>query len=237
MTWTLYLDESYGPKRSSMTVAGYIAPQGSWSLFEQLSREVYEAFQVDIFHATDFYNRDRCFKGWSRERSISFVSALYECAKRCRLMGIAGMIGEETVRSIREHPSRAANSSDIGLCFGIAVPNMFNKGFMEINFPTRSVSIVYEDCSHRSELRDHFMCIRDAHPELDTISFQDKRSCNALHLADFNAHGAMRVFRDTPDPDLRRLKLKAPDEYRIALQPEVRNFWFPKIDKLQSPGA
>jgi len=68
----------------AITVGGYMAPVRSWSKFSRDWRSVLNAEGIDVFHMTDFMDRERDFKTWKNqpERQRKFLQTLAKIVKR-----------------------------------------------------------------------------------------------------------------------------------------------------------
>ena len=60
-----YLDDSgKDPQNPGTTLAGYVAKDTEWHLFEESVGPVFEEFGVEVLHAIDLHNTKSDFKGW-----------------------------------------------------------------------------------------------------------------------------------------------------------------------------
>lgn len=71
-----YLDDSDAENAAALSIAGYVATARAWDLFEQQAEEICAQFGVDILHCREFDYRQKCFRGWSVPRTISFLHAI-----------------------------------------------------------------------------------------------------------------------------------------------------------------
>ena len=73
-----YLDDSGSDLQNPIrTLAGYVAREREWSLFEESVEPVFDKFGVAVLHAIELHNTDGDFRNWSRERKERFISRVY----------------------------------------------------------------------------------------------------------------------------------------------------------------
>ena len=102
-----YLDDSgKDPKNPITTLAGYVARDAAWSLFERNVEPVFKEFVVEVLHARDLHNTDRDFKGWSRGKKEKFVSRVCEAMAPQVPLGLAFSVDKE-IYEARRKESRA----------------------------------------------------------------------------------------------------------------------------------
>ena len=98
-----YLDDSgKDPKNPITTLAGYVARDAAWSLFERNVEPVFKEFGVEVLHARDLHNTDRDFKGWSRDKKEKFVSRVCEAMAPQVPLGLSFSVDKEIYEAIVE---------------------------------------------------------------------------------------------------------------------------------------
>ena len=72
-----YLDDSgKDPQNRITTLAGFVASESSWQLFETEVETWFAEFGVKVLHAKDLHNTDGEFAGWTVLRKQAFVARL-----------------------------------------------------------------------------------------------------------------------------------------------------------------
>ena len=76
-----YLDDSgKDPHNPITTLAGYVARDTEWHLFEENVVPVFKEFGVEVLHAIELHHTKGDFKGWDWTKKLEFVSRV------CRAM-------------------------------------------------------------------------------------------------------------------------------------------------------
>ena len=74
-----YLDDSgKDPQNPSTTLAGYVARDTEWRLFEENVWLVFKEFSVEVLHAIDLHQTKGDFKGWDWAKKQEFISRVCE---------------------------------------------------------------------------------------------------------------------------------------------------------------
>ena len=204
-----YLDDSgKDPKNPITTLAGYVARDAAWSLFERNVEPVFKEFGVEVLHARDLHNTDRDFKGWSRGKKEKFVSRVCEAMAPQVPLGLAFSVDKE-IYEARRKESRAQGvdkRTPYTYCLRVIIDWLLEQA--EIR--AVGVSFVLE-CGHENntEARLLFQEVRRRHGlegVLGTISFHAKQDSRAIQLADLFAYYSRRRVKrieehQTPEPE------------------------------------
>ena len=102
-----YLDDSGGDSENPITaLAGYVAMEAAWTLFERNVEPVFKEFGVEVLHAVNLHNTKGDFKLWPRDKKEKFVSRVCEAMAPNVLLGISVSVDKEIYQARREE-SRA----------------------------------------------------------------------------------------------------------------------------------
>ena len=204
-----YLDDSgKDPKNPITTLAGYVARDAAWSLFERNVEPVFKEFGVEVLHARDLHNTDRDFKGWRRVEKEKFVSRVCEAMAPQVPFGISFSV-DKKIYEARRKESRAQGvpkCTPYTYCLRVIIDWLLEQA--EIR--AVGVSFVLE-CGHQNntEARLLFEEVRRRHGlegVLGTISFHAKQDSYAIQLADLFAYYSRRRVKrieehQTPEPE------------------------------------
>ena len=117
-----YLDDSGGDSENPITtLAGYVAMDAAWILFERNVEPVFKEFGVEVLHAVNLHNTKGDFKLWPRDKKEKFVSRVCEAMAPNALLGISVSVDKEIYQARREE-SRAKGmekSSPYYYCFRV----------------------------------------------------------------------------------------------------------------------
>ena len=190
-----YLDDSgKDPKNPITTLAGYVARDAAWSLFERNVEPVFKEFGVEVLHARDLHNTDRDFKGWSRDKKEKFVSRVCEAMAPQVPLGLSFSVDKE-IYEARRKESRAQGvdkRTPYTYCLRVIIDWLLEQA--EIR--AVGVSFVLE-CGHQNNTEASFLFkeVRRRHGlegVLGTISFHAKQDSRAIQLADLFAYYSRR---------------------------------------------
>lgn len=188
-----YLDDSFASTSTIQTIAGYVASEDAWEVFEGLAEQVCEAFGVDIIHCREFDSRKGCFKGWSVPMTIRFLHAIGEALQSANIkFGISRSIPCDYYKhrkgQLKLNPSMGA----YGFVFGTIVFSMRNGDEFGIKDLVEHSGIAYRVESGHNNNPELAAYIRsevahgNLHPDT-SIEFVDKLSCRAIQIADLYA--------------------------------------------------
>lgn len=96
-----YADESGWNSGSHCLVSGYVAEPVEWRKFDRMWRRVLRDFEVKVFHAKRFFQRDGDrerldeYRGWTELKAEKFLSRLIGVIQRCDLHQVGGGVERE----------------------------------------------------------------------------------------------------------------------------------------------
>ena len=211
-----YLDDSGSDLQNPITtLAGYVAREREWSLFEQSVEPVFEKFGVAVLHAIEFHNTDGDFKNWSRERKERFISYVYGAMIPHIPLGLTISVVKETYEAQRKASKAQGEQRRSPYTFGFTV--LYNRILDDNNswdddytirmrnaIRSEGVSFIIES-GHRNnreaeisfqEIKRHYNLQR----VLGTTSFADKDDSRAIQVADLLAYYSRRHVMGKMDP-------------------------------------
>jgi hypothetical protein len=116
------LDDSGTDKANPLiAVAGYIAKDDGWNLFESDVERWFVEFKVGVLHAKELHATDNDFKGWTVLRKQAFVSRLCQEMNKHLLMGMT----MSAVKGVYKDRANASNKKRVNtpysFCFNAIV--------------------------------------------------------------------------------------------------------------------
>ena len=194
-----YLDDSgKDPQNPIATLAGYVARDAAWSLFEQKVEPAFKEFGVDVLHARNLHNTDHDFKGWSWDKKEQFVFRVCEAMAPNVPLGLSFSVDKEVYEARRKESH--AQGSDKCTPYTYCLRAIIDWLLEQAEIRAVGVSFVLE-CGHgnNTEASHLFHEVRSRHGlerVLGTISFHAKQDSRAIQLADlFAYYSRRRVMR------------------------------------------
>lgn len=190
-----YLDDSDHTQSGVVTLAGYAAALPKWERFEDHSRMIYDKYGIgDILHAKDLHQTKGPFKGWSRSKKLGFVDDLY--SGHGLTWGVGVSISKQGFASSKEHPAIGPNLSPLGLAFAFIMHALLRGNPLGGLIQLEGLSFVVESGHRNNGDLDRYFNRNKSHDLykgfLRGITFGDKLSARALHLADLLAFNVRR---------------------------------------------
>lgn len=193
-----YLDDSgKDPHNPITTLAGYLARDASWTLFERNVEPVFKEFGIDVLHARDLHNTDREFKGWSWDEKEKFVSRVCKAFAPNVPLGLSFSVvkGNYEARRTESRAQGMEKCTPYAYCFRTLIDWILEQA--EIR--AVGVSFVLEfGHQNNTEARLLFEDVRRRHgleEVLGTISFHAKQDSRAIQLADLFAFYSRRHIK------------------------------------------
>ena len=203
-----YLDDSgKDPQNPGTTLAGYVARDTEWHLFEESVGPVFKEYGVEVLHAIDLHNAKSDFEGWSRTEKQKFVSRVYETMIPHIPLGLSVSVLKINYQARREE-SRAKGmekSSPYCYCFRVLWDGLLSDRNSWVSDEISQVRdavraegasfILERGHENNTEVKHHFQEVRQRHklegvPGL--VSFHAKQDSRAIQLADLFAYYSRR---------------------------------------------
>ena len=192
-----YLDDSgKDPQNPITTLAGYIARDTEWELFETGAEKWFTEFKVGVLHAKDLHDGNRDFAGWPVLRKHAFVSRICQTRNRHIMMGLS-MSALKGVYEMRAAESgRKRTVTPYSFCFEVIMDWILRDIRIGHLSNTEGVALILE-CGHdnNAEAEQEFYAVRKLHKIehlLHSIRVVPKESCRAIQLADLLAFYSRR---------------------------------------------
>ena len=193
-----YLDDSGGDSENPITtLAGYVAMDAAWLLFERNVEPVFKDFGVEVLHAVNLHNTKGDFKLWPRDKKAKFVSRVCEAMAPNALLGISVSVDKEIYQA-RKEESRAKGmekSSPYYYCFRVISDWLMEQA----EICAVGVSFILEHGhGNNAEVEQGFQNVRQQHKlegVLRSLSFHAKQDSRAIQLADLYAYYSRRQVK------------------------------------------
>ena len=193
-----YLDDSGGDSENPITaLAGYVAMEAAWTLFERNVEPVFKEFSVEVLHAVNLHNTKGDFELWTRDRKEEFVSLVCEAMAPNVPLGISFSVDKENYEARRKE-SRAQGTDKQDTPYTYCFRAIIHWLIEQPEICAVGVSFVLE-CGHQNnrKARDDFQKMRQQGLEgiLGTISFHAKQDSRAIQMADLFAYYSRRHIK------------------------------------------
>jgi hypothetical protein len=191
------LDDSGKDSQNPITtLAGYIARDTEWKLFEAAVERWFAEFNVGILHAKDLRDTDGDFAGWSLLRKSAFVARICQARAVHVMMGLSMSALKEKYQLRADESGRKRTVTPYTFCFNAIIDWILRDIRIGRAANTEGVALILE-CGHdnNAEAEQQFYEIRKLHKledALHSISFVSKGSCRAIQLADLLAFYSRR---------------------------------------------
>ncbi|GEM_PF-1651379 len=194
-TYTVYSDASGHPADSAvLIVAGFVSRADKWLRFESQWGRLLQDFNVSCFHMKEFTQRIGQFAGWDVTRQTDFLSRAIPLIKATTHKSFSsGVVVKDLLRLHTEYsiPDHLELNSPYGWC----AMNMIRlvTEWMRRNLVAHDpVRFVFED----GDLDRGKFLIRAKDVYGFSPSFENKKSCLPLQIADFVAWEHRRFSMD-----------------------------------------
>jgi len=115
-----YLDDSgKDPQNLAITVAGYVADEGSWAQFEAEVEPLFTKYGVATLHATDLHGTRRDFKDWTVLKKQSFVAQFCRILSRHALLGVTMSAAKSEYKAAADRSARKKTVSPYTFCSNV----------------------------------------------------------------------------------------------------------------------
>jgi Protein of unknown function (DUF3800) len=192
-----YLDDS-GTDESNpvVTVAGYIARDDNWKLFEGDVEKWFTEFNVGVLHAKELRSTDNDFKDWKVLRKHAFVSRICQEMNKHLLMGLTTSAAKERYKERATGSDKKRVVTAYSSCFNMIIDWILRDIRLGKIVNEEGVALILEAGNkNNSEVQILFNEIREKfnlHEVLRSISFVPKISSRAIQIADLLAFYSRR---------------------------------------------
>ena len=210
-----YLDDSGSDDQNPIvTVAGYIARDTEWKVFETEVEQWFSEYRIGILHSMKLHNTDGDFKGWTVLRKQTFVARLCRTLSRRAIMGLTASAHKSNYQRDADNSGRKRTITPYSFCFNLVVDWILTGVLTGRASHDEGVALILE-CGHpnNAEAEQLFYEIRERHglsQVLRSISFVPKDICRAIQMADLLAFYSRR--NSVSEYEARR---RGEDSYKI----------------------
>jgi hypothetical protein len=195
-----YLDDSgKNPQSRITTLAGFVADQEQWALFETAVEPLFGEYKVRILHAKEMENTKGDFAQWPVIRKQSFVSKLGRAMTPRVPLGVSMSALKDTYADRARESDRKRAITAYSFCFNAILDWILRDVRVGRLANTEGLSFILESGhENNAEAEQCFNNVRKQHNLeniLGSIRFAGKESCRAIQMADLLAfysrrHGA-----------------------------------------------
>jgi len=192
-----YLDDSGKDSQNPLTsIAGYIARDTEWELFEHDVEQWFDEYKVGTLHATHLKSTERDFKGWRVLKKQAFVARVCQARNSHVMMGLHGAVHKQNYSEWRASRGKRKTLSHYSFCFNLLLDRILRDIRTAPAALGEGIAFVLESGhENNNEAEQTFHEIRKLHhleDVLHSISFVSKDKCRAIQLADLWAFYSRR---------------------------------------------
>jgi hypothetical protein len=192
-----YLDDSgKDPQNRIETVAGYIASDTDWALFETEVEQSFTEYKVKILHAKDLRASRGEFKEWTILKKQAFVARVCQARSPHVMMGMSASALKEPYQIMARSCGRRRTKTAYSFCFNTIIDWTLRDVRIGRAANTEGIGFILESGhENNSEAEIVFHEVKARHKLeniLKFIRFADKSSCRAIQVADLLAFYARR---------------------------------------------
>lgn len=193
--YVCYLDDSYASDGTVMSIAGYVATEEAWAKAEVELAAVFQAFHVNLLHATDFKSGRACFAGWSLSTRKAFVHGL-GMTFRHLTMAVSVNVNRVNYKTRQAELNVNPGMSAFGVAFAATVHTIARGNSLWKVVDQEGLRFVVEHGNNNNEeIALHFERLKthDLYGDcLKGLEFSTKSGSRAIQIADFFAYYARR---------------------------------------------
>jgi len=196
-----YLDDSgKDPQNAVTTIAGYVARDDDWALFEQSVEPIFKEHSVTTLHAVDLYHGNGDFEGWRILKKQAFVAKLCMCLPRKPCLGVSFSTAKAPYEAAAKVSARKQTVTPYTFCFGAIVDWLLRDIRVGGAVWKEGLRFIIEaGHQNNAEAIISFDRVREKH-ELDQalrgVSFAPKTDSRAIQMADLLAFYTRRDARE-----------------------------------------
>lgn len=187
MALTCYLDDSDHIDHPAVTMAGYVASDKSWALFEERTGEYLRKHKIASVHAMDFENHKGEFKGWAPPERMAFLAGLCAILRTHVILGVSVATYKDAHRQAKARTGRGQNQSPYGQSFTATQDLLLKDTGIRNRLRAERLSYVIEAGNkNNAGILRSFEAIKKEHnlSQIDSMTFAKKNSTIALQMAD-----------------------------------------------------
>jgi len=195
---TAYLDDSDAENAVALSIAGYVAEEEGWAIFEKFAENVCTEFGVDVLHCREFDYRQKCFRGWSVPNTIDFLEKIGDAMLAGKLLfGVSRSVPKAHYKAQKLTLNIDHNTS--AYCHGfatIAHSLRYDEPYgVTQRVETEGVAFKVESGHKNNDDLARYIAEQTGKGFLHqntTIEFVEKASCRAIQIADLYAFYSRR---------------------------------------------
>jgi hypothetical protein len=202
MVISCYLDDSGTTADSAhLTIAGYIAHPADWALFEKESNDLFAKEGVrEPFHGTEFFHRQKQFKGWDFYGQTAFAFDWFGIAAKHVKHGITIALPRKKFSDFKKETGLEPSLSIYGQAFKSLIRKMLERRNLSDVIRVGGISFFVEAGNNNNDEILHWFNRMRAHEDNATyfksLTFLTKDACYAIQLADYLAFFSRRFANE-----------------------------------------
>jgi hypothetical protein len=119
---TCYLDDSgKDPQNRVTTLAGYLARDTAWGIFETQVKPIFENAHINILHAKDLEDTHGEFKGWKLLRKQALIARICRTLAEHSMLGVSMSAVKETYSQRAKESARKRTVTPYSFCLNVII--------------------------------------------------------------------------------------------------------------------
>ncbi len=239
-----FLDDSGGDRQNSaLTVAGYVATEEQWALYESEISPIYENFNVSTLHTVNLHQGREEFRDWKILRKQAFVASVSQIISRRAVLGVSYSVWKSQYHASAANSGRKQTVSPHTYCSTVILNWILTDVGIGKIVSEKGVRFVFEDGhANNRESVQNINFIKEKfslHSEIRSVEVASKNSSKSIQTADLLAFYSRRHacdIVDAPEPKRDAIR-KAPGQMLNIITERLRHRAFVATDFEPPPGA
>jgi hypothetical protein len=190
-SYSAYFNESTGNKSPILVVAGLLAADAHWALFESEWKAVLGEFGLTAFHMTDFATRRGEFRGMDERLRQKLLKPLLEIIRSRAAHGFATAVHLEAFKEVFKGNERNAIGSPYNLC--ALSCNLKVGEWAKKNYQIEPIALFYDTGNRNSgevskTFHEHKTDSNNSPYRLGSLTLADDQATVPLQAADITAY-------------------------------------------------
>ncbi len=199
---TAYMDESGTHGSETMLITALFGKSKQWQKFEKKTRRLFDKHGVKVFHAKEWKDGDKDFKGWSVDQKVKFLDNFGVIINNNLEIGCNAILKISDYKKYydnEEKPKKLPRDTAYGVCFRAALSFVVQAALSQNPLYERRVLnvVVEQGAKNWADTRRLFEMFRDNLKDeykglLGSITYANKKDCLPLAAPDALAYSSWR---------------------------------------------